>query len=505
MKVAMICQPWDPVHPPVSSGSVAIWVYEVCRRLAKSCDVTVFAQHAPGDLETEHHEGVEYRRFPLGRTGRVPRLKHRLLGDPSPRRPFFASQFYCTDFISAVTREIRERKFDVVHIQNYSQFVTTVRRHNPDVRIILHMRCEWLLQLDRRMLVKRVGQADLVVSVGRYLTNATIQRFPEVATHFMTLANGVDVTYFDSLGEGIDVECYQPTPALKEIASRAPADVSTVGATNADVMQACVPVAAAVDEVGHTDAAAHAQHDAHLQVRQPLAQDHANESGRSPDPLVLFVSRISPEKGVHVLLDAFARVHQEFPRAKLRLIGPPGALEPELMLDMSDDPHIQGCAEYFRGDYLALLKARISPQVGDAVEFLGHVPHHQLPEQYRQATMVVLPSLSEAFGRPVIEAMACGVPVIGARTGGIAETITHMENGLLVPPNDPEALAEAMIKLISDPELCVAMGVHGWRRVQEMYSWESIAARTRAYYEELLSTGSRVANSAVPGAGGSER
>jgi glycosyltransferase involved in cell wall biosynthesis len=254
----------------------------------------------------------------------------------------------------------------------------------------------------------------------------------------------------------------------------------------------------------------------HIHVREVIRQQlHSTEVDGSPDPLVLFVSRISPEKGVHVLLDAFARVHQRFPRCKLRLIGPPGALEAELMLNISDDPLIQGCATYFRGDYLAMLKAQLkeastrqgiksngppreassddqsdSTPLADAVEFLGHVPHDQLADHYRRATLLVLPSLSEAFGRTVIEAMACGVPVVGARTGGIAETVSHMENGLLVPPNDPEALAEAMIRLIADPELCVVMGVNGWRRALARYSWESIAAQTRGYYEELLSTGS---------------
>ncbi len=478
MKVAMICQPWDPVRPPVTSGSVAIWVYEVCRRLVQrdDCEVTVYAQHAPGDLEHERHEGVEYRRFPLGRTGRAARLKHRIFDRPLKRRPFFSSRFFCSDFINAVARDIRERQFDIVHIQNYSQFVTTIRRLNPDVRIILHMRCEWLLQLDRRMLVNRIRQADLVVSVGKYLTNATIQRFPEMVTQFITLANGVDVTFFGSLAEGINVQHYHPKPSLKAVASTmlarsAIAAASTGAATSATA----------------ADPASDSPRPAITGLRKSLSEVHLGDQFHGEDPLLLFVSRISPEKGVHVLIKAFERVHRAFPRCRLRLIGPPGALEPELMLDISDDPIIKSCANYFRGDYLAMLKAEMSPAVKDAVEFLGHVPHDQLPDHYRQASLLVAPSLSEAFGRTPIEAMACGVPVVGARTGGIAETVVPMETGLLVPPNDPDALAEAIIQLLSDPDLRVIMGVKAWQSALNRYSWESIAERTRAYYEQLLS------------------
>ena len=473
----MIAQPWDPVRPPVTSGSVAIWMYEICRRLVKRGDyeITIFAQHAPGDLETEHHEGVEYRRIPLGRTGRSAKLKHKLLGWPSSRRPFFASRFFCSDFINVVAREVRERRFDIVHIQNYSQFVPILRRWCPDAGIILHMRCEWLLQLDRRMLTKRIGQADLVVNVGKYLTNATIQRFPEVVTRFITLANGADVTFFGSLAEGIDVHHYSPKPHSKSIAAAAVSNPSSgPGSDSATI-------------IDDTEAQSAEWRDAEERLRAALAERaHLNEPECAVDPLLLFVSRVSPEKGVHILLKAFERVHQVHPHCKLRIIGPPGALEPELMLDISNDPLIQGCAAYFRGDYLAMLNAEMAPAIGAAVEFRGHVPHDQLPDHYRSATLLIAPSLSEAFGRSPIEAMACGVPVVGAAIGGIAESVVHGETGLLVPPNDADALAEAILALLADPHRRVSMGVQSCKRVMGMYSWESIAAKTHDYYEELL-------------------
>jgi len=521
VKVAMICQPWDPMRPPVTSGSVAIWVYEICRRLAKHCEMTIFAQQAPGDLEREMHQGVEYRRIPLGRTGRVAKLKHRLFGRPSPHRPFFASHFFCSRWIESIARELRDRQFDVAHIQNYSQFVPVIRRFNPDINIILHMRCEWLLQLDRRMLINRVGEANLVLSVGGYLNEATRRRFPENVAQFMTLANGINLTYFDSLFEGIDIEQYQPKLSVQQAASRSRhrraaatatgqavqsaqtthhADELTVHATGPDEHDP-------EQEATATTAVAHEESIDASRSRVRLAREqafHLDDPAHDEEQLILFVSRISPEKGVHDLIRAFAIVHRTFPRCRLRLIGPPGGLAPDLMLDMSDDPLIRACEPFFRGDYMAMLKELITaleretandnihsndaPSFSSMIEFIGHVPHDELPHHYRQASMLAAPSLSEAFGRTPIEAMACGVPVVGTAIGGIAETVVPLQTGLLVPAGDPEALGRAMVQLLASPELRVVMGVKGWLRVAERYTWESIAARTRAYYEQLLAT-----------------
>lgn len=469
MNVAMICQPWDPVRPPVTSGSVAIWVYEISRRLAKTNDVTVYAQHAPGDKAVEHHEGVEYRRFPLGRTGRLQKLKHFVTNGTSSTRPFFASNHFCEDFINAIAQEVHDRKYDVVHIQNYSQYVTAIRKRCPDVRIVLHMRCEWLLQLDYDMLKDRVGQADLVISVGDYLNKETKKRFPDAVTEFMTLANGVNLTYFESILDGIDTQEYQPKPKVRAKLEAPPVEV--------------IPQPEKVDSpIMPMDESLQHVRDARGHVL------HLDDPNIDEELVVLFVSRISPEKGVHDLLKAFERVHAKFPMCKLRLIGPPGALSPELMLDISTDPRIHGCAKYFRGDYLEMLKQEMPRAIADSVEFLGHVPHDELPGHYWRASLVVAPSLSEAFGRAPVEAMACGVPVVGTTVGGIAETVVPFETGLLVPPCDPDQLADAMIQLLADPELRVVMGVNGWKRVAERYTWDSIARRTEAYYQELLAS-----------------
>jgi glycosyltransferase involved in cell wall biosynthesis len=448
--------------------------------------MTVFAQQAEGDVAQEIVDDVEYRRIPLGRTGRFPKLMHRVLQRGSSRRPFFSSPYFCSEFITEIAKLVRDEKFDIVHIQNYSQFVSVIREYNPNVRIILHMRCEWLLQLDRKMLKKRVGEADLVVSVGGYLTKATASRFRETVADFMTLANGINLTYFDSLFEGIDTEHYKPKQIVRSFASHRVEGAARIAIGSAN--------AGASSDVGVTNSTSEPISTTLERLRSLREHAlHMDEPNRPEDLQLLFVSRISPEKGVHDLLDAFEIVHQRFPTCRLRIIGPPGGLSTDLMLDMSDDPLIRKCAHYFRGDYLAMLKERMAPAIRGSVEFLGHVPHNELPAMYEQASLLVAPSLSEAFGRSPIEAMSCGVPVVGTWIGGIAETVVPFETGLLVPPANPEKLAEAIVRLLADPELRVVMGVNGWRRVAEKYTWESIAQRTLAYYEELLAArGSKV-------------
>jgi glycosyltransferase involved in cell wall biosynthesis len=93
--------------------------------------------------------------------------------------------------------------------------------------------------------------------------------------------------------------------------------------------------------------------------------------------------------------------------------------------------------------------------------FLGWIPHEDLVNLYSQTDIFVMPSLTEAFGVTFLEAMACGVPVIGTRVGGIPEIIQHGYNGLLVEPNNSDDLADAIIQLLSDSELRKQLRIAG--------------------------------------------
>ena len=181
------------------------------------------------------------------------------------------------------------------------------------------------------------------------------------------------------------------------------------------------------------------------------------------DHRVLYVGRISPEKGLHVLLDAFQVVLARHPKARLEVMGP----------------------EYrkpFRESYLEQLKGRLSPGLARRAHFFGFVEHAELVGFYRNATLFVSPSLSEAFGMTLVEAMAMEVPVVATRTGGMIEVVEDGKSGLLVEPNNAMALADAMIRLLSDKNLRASMGQAGRRRAVERFSWQRVSENLlRAY------------------------
>ncbi|MDQ1050189.1 glycosyltransferase family 4 protein [Streptomyces sp. V4I2] len=178
---------------------------------------------------------------------------------------------------------------------------------------------------------------------------------------------------------------------------------------------------------------------------------------------ILYVGRMergSSWKGIDVLLRAFA-VLSDLPDARLRLVGDGDALP----------------------DHIALAK-----QLGitDRVEFTGALTGDALVAAVQSAAMIALASRTEAECHPLalIEAMACGTPIVGSDVGGIPYIVTPGINGLLVPPDDPAALAAACRRLLQDGDLANRMGTAGRQRAVEHYAWPALTDR----YLQLLRT-----------------
>jgi glycosyltransferase involved in cell wall biosynthesis len=131
------------------------------------------------------------------------------------------------------------------------------------------------------------------------------------------------------------------------------------------------------------------------------------------------------------------------------------------------------------------------------VTFTGRVPTEELVRLYNRAELAVSPSLYEGFGLPAAEAMACGVPVVATTAPAFLEVVDHGETGWLVPPADPAALADAIRRLMSDPDLRAELGREGRRRVRERFDWRRAAEEVVAVYEEVLSGKSKEAPSAT--------
>lgn len=114
------------------------------------------------------------------------------------------------------------------------------------------------------------------------------------------------------------------------------------------------------------------------------------------------------------------------------------------------------------------------------------VTKEEIIELYSNAEVFVCPSVYEPFGIINLEAMACNTPVVASATGGIKEVVVDGETGFLVEPGNPEDLAEHIKKLLDDRGLAATFGANGRKRVEEMFSWESIAKKTYDMYEDVI-------------------
>lgn len=182
--------------------------------------------------------------------------------------------------------------------------------------------------------------------------------------------------------------------------------------------------------------------------------------------IVLFVGVMSEahaHKGVDQLIHSFKIVLNEFEDAYLVLAG--GG-------DMIDK-------------YKKLCKKL---NIENKVIFPGFLDEKELIEYYRSSDVVVLPSttIQEGFGMVLIEGNACEKPVIGTKIGGIQYVIEEGKTGLLVPPKDPELLADSIIKLLEDRKLADKMGKSGRKLVENEYNWDYITDKTERVYKELI-------------------
>ncbi len=188
------------------------------------------------------------------------------------------------------------------------------------------------------------------------------------------------------------------------------------------------------------------------------------------EPLqILTVARLVKRKGLDSLLRAVA-----------------------LLSDLSIRLLIQGSGS----DEKSLRELAATLGIEDRVTFLGFRERESLPPVYQNADIFIMPSHSESFGLAVLEAMACGLPVIVSRVGGMVDYVEEGVNGLIVPPNDAMRLAEAIRHLAEAPEICRAMGARNNQKAHAEYTWERT---TQAYLETYRSVLERHERSAHAG------
>jgi mannosylfructose-phosphate synthase len=202
---------------------------------------------------------------------------------------------------------------------------------------------------------------------------------------------------------------------------------------------------------------------------KPLQAHESRVPTKLPEPYIFCLSRIDTNKGHDLLLHAFARVLEAEPEMNLVIGG--GSPNPR---------------ERERGVIRRMHEIVAEHGMEKRVHIIGYVPDELMAPYYRQAVMFVLPSLFEPFGMTSLEAMACGVPVVASKFGGIRNVINSGENGLLVNPEDPQEFSAAILKILRDQELASQLGHEGYKTIQKHYSWEAIARRHLEFYGEYM-------------------
>lgn len=203
---------------------------------------------------------------------------------------------------------------------------------------------------------------------------------------------------------------------------------------------------------------------------------------------ILSVGRVSPEKGIHILLSAFQKVIEQYPQAELKIVGQQGSLFPQFNIGLNDLNAVLDPALSLSKNYVAIMKTCFHKIYPSHVSFVGSVPRKQLISYYQNADLFVFPSVwNEPFGMPIIEAMAAGVPVIGTKGGGIPEIITDGKTGLLVKRGDTSALAGAMLRLLSDEKLTKSIEKAAHKRVVELFTWDQTVKKLLHLYKTICS------------------
>jgi glycosyltransferase involved in cell wall biosynthesis len=406
----------DVDFTPEPARAIAIWTFEVARRLSRDFGYEVLAFRSTGDeLDAETvADGVRFCN--IGQPSSYALKPLSTVDYLSKSEPFgdylFGTSLYFPRWAFRIASALRRHSCDIVHLHNFVQAVPWIRLLNPDITIVLHMHCGWLMGMPLAMVRSHLAKVDLALGCSEFVSAGIRSRFPQFASKTRVIYNGVDLDLFNP------------------------------------------------------------------------ATHHHNGTPRAKR--ILFVGRISPEKGLHVLLEATKLLVAELPNVELDIVGPAApqsALSLALLAEPDVDPFHSPIASYMGAEYLVLLMERMPRRLLRTVAFnVRDVPQAGILKHYARADLVVNPSLSESFGMSLIEAMASGVPVVATRVGGMTEVVADGETGLLVNPSDPGALAEAMRRVLTDDSLAHAFGVAGRERAEAGFSWDGIAAR----YAELL-------------------
>jgi glycosyltransferase involved in cell wall biosynthesis len=202
--------------------------------------------------------------------------------------------------------------------------------------------------------------------------------------------------------------------------------------------------------------------DAYYQEPDAAQQEAVRARYNLPPRFILYVGLVEPRKNLLQLVEAFHGLHTAHPDVQLVVVGRMGWMVQTLL------------------DRLAAL------DLGDRVQFTGYVPEADLAALYALAEVFVYPSVYEGFGLPVLEALACGAPVITTNVSSMPEIVG--DAGVLIPPGDGAALQAALGTLLEDPARRAALQAAGRARGR-LFPWRRTARESLAVYRQVLEIG----------------
>lgn len=336
-----------------------------------------------------------------------------------------------------------------------------------------------------------------------YDKNWLLEHLPELVSHVRCFADGEDLVYdlihshyWLSGAAALElrrawgvpvVHMFHTLGALKNRAARSHEEretqrrieVERMISRDADALVAATPRDRA-DLVWHTGAEAKKIRVVPCGVDPVHFKPHDLDAARemldlppAPHRFVLLVGRIEPLKGIDALVQAIAMLHERHPswRERLSALVVGGGNEAE--------------RPRWNTEQKRLHALRTQLGVADAVRFVGAQPQSRLPLFYAAADVVTMPSHYESFGMAALEGLSCGRPVVATSAGGPACIVEDGVSGLLTPPDNPEALADRLERLLLDDQLRTEMGQAARQRA-ERFGWPSITCDIMDMYQELL-------------------
>lgn len=414
MKIAFINQPFDQIYGG-NRNSIALWSYRAATELRDRHEVSIYGSRF-GSVDRIEEDGITYHGFDVESDNRRLKFLRFLKVIFNGRRAFFATPWYFGIYYRNLVTAIAKKDFDVVHIHNFPQVVGMVKSHCKEgCRIVLHMHCDWLIQLHQPWVEKALRQVDLVVGCSDYVVDGIKRKYPKYSHKCRRIFNGFDSSGF-----------------YKSPKEEPPADVS--------------------------------------------------------GPYMLYVGRGSPEKGLHLATRAFQKIAGRFPELKLVCVGGIGAAPRAFLYDLVDEDVRRDMEPSMYEPYEDYVFDGIAPEVRSRIQMIDHVDYDSLVSFYQNSKLLIVPTVChEAFGMPVLEAIACGTPIVASKCGGIPEFFKDGTDGYLFERGNLksliekiEMLLEASVPLRPDEELQSSF---------RLFSWKSITNELSMCYQSLAKIG----------------